>query len=116
MDIFLLIILAVFGILQIILFFKIWEMTTNVADIKGMLSKELVGHNNETDDDSQTKDTCGYGIGELVVDLNTGNQMRIQDIKGNRYNCTRGGQYVGIFSTEEIMPFDVWVKQNAKSL
>lgn len=37
MEGFLSIVLVVFGILQIILFFKLWEMTNDVADIKDYL-------------------------------------------------------------------------------
>lgn len=34
------IVCLVFGILQIILFFKVWNMTNNVADIKAMYEKQ----------------------------------------------------------------------------
>ena len=42
-DVFLYIILFVFGILQIILFFKVWGMTNNIKKIR----KHLVGDNDE---------------------------------------------------------------------
>ena len=35
------VVMIVFGILQIILFFKIWGMTNNVSKIKGKLEENL---------------------------------------------------------------------------
>lgn len=42
------IIIIVFGILQIILFFKIWSMTDNVSSIKNMIELYLKENHNKT--------------------------------------------------------------------
>ena len=66
------IVIIVFGVLQIILFFKLWGMTNNVAEIKRIL-------NNKKEQDMEIGKTViadGIKEGDLVVELKTERQMR----------------------------------------
>lgn len=55
METLLAIILIVFGILQIILFFKIWVMTDNVKDIRNKLVGTMITKSNFEDNSDSTE-------------------------------------------------------------
>lgn len=160
MDLLFSIILVVFGVLQIILFFKLWGMTNDVREIKNLLSLQKYSNSDDTHRNmfsygdkvklkksgkvlmaksynsdikkyncyspdgkvyegsfSQSElesvkdssvDSNGFSVGDLVVNKETGKQMRITYIKGGKYACyTNGGTvHEGNFSANEIKKFE----------
>lgn len=104
---FLTIVLLVFGVLQIILFFKLWGMTNDVAELKRLAKKYLdsqkVKSINTKEDDIK--------VGDLVVELKTSKQMRVTGItKENKFECKIAGgiQSAGVFDKEEIELFETY--------
>lgn len=100
------IIIIVFGVLQIILFFKIWGMTNDVRDIKRSFYKVV---NNDTRISETKLVQKMYNVDDLVIDIETGKQMRIKAITADgKYSCYRNGgtTYVGEFDDDKIKPFN----------
>lgn len=107
------VIIIVFGILQIILFFKLWGMTNDVKIMKDMFfefsskSKNKIDVNEKvnTEKDPSSK----FETGDLVVNIESGKQMRIKDIDPSAgiYGCyTNGGTvFEGNFKDSEIKLF-----------
>lgn len=105
METLLAIIFIVFGILQIILFFKIWGMTDDIREIKNKYINYPVSISTS---DKEYPNTDKFKIGDLVVSLKTGKQMRIKEITPNgKYSCYSGGgiHYDGDFNENEIKVF-----------
>ena len=99
------IIIITFGILQIILFFKIWGMTNDIKQIKNKYLSSDKFKRATTPSDQSTK----FKVGDLVIDIKTDKQMRIKDItEEGKYSCyiNSGTIYVGDFSDIEIKNFD----------
>lgn len=104
MGIFLSFIAALFGLLQLILFFKIWGMTNDIREIK----EKYLSSSNPQKDVSSTQPT-EFKIGELVVNIKTNKQMRIKEItESGKYSCYTGGgaSHEGDFAASEIKPFN----------
>lgn len=103
------IVIIVFGVLQIILFFKLWGMTNNVAKLtqiaKEMISDKQIGHVGKSIDSDIKKE-------DLVVELKTERQMRIANITNDgKYECKVSGKIVGAFCRNEIELFDKYYKK-----
>ena len=98
------IILVVFGILQIVLFFKLWGMTNDIRDIKNKYLESNITNNVEAKNNLNLK----YELNELVVEIKTGRQMRIKEYKDNKYSCyiNSGATFVGDFEESEIRKFN----------
>lgn len=72
METLLAIIFIVFGLLQIILFFKIWGMTNDIREMKNKYFRADIS----------------FSIGDTVRHKTTGKEMRIRSIKPNgKYAC-----------------------------
>ena len=96
------IVMLVFGILQIVLFFKLWGMTNDVGQIKGLLSNlstqkataAMSSHDLEQTSPEQKTEQKVVGkwpVGTLVVHTATWQQMRIKEITPvHKYVCTQG--------------------------
>lgn len=98
-------ILSFFGILQIILFFKIWGMTNDVKQIK----EKYLSSNNQRVENTITNDSLKFDIDELVIDIKNNRQMRVKAFAENgKYSCyINGGTiFVGDFSATEIKKFN----------
>ena len=93
------IIIIVFGILQIILFFKVWGMTNNVSEMKNMMELFLRK-------DFQAKD------GKISQNTKFESDIKIEDLvvelKNEEFECTIPGGIspVGIFNRNEIELFE----------
>lgn len=108
MFIFVGIIVIVFGILQIILFFKIWGMTNDVSKMKDMLEMKIQQESFNTDI-INNKSKGDIEVGDLVVELKNERQLKVSDITADgKYKCKVSGGIVevGIFSRDEIELFD----------
>lgn len=105
------IIIIVFGILQIILFFKVWGMTNNVSEMKNMmelfLRKEFqekhltTNQNNKLESDIKVED--------LVVELKNERQLKVVSITDSgEFECILPGGIspIGTFNRSEIELFD----------
>jgi len=89
------VIIIVFGILQIILFFKLWGMTDDIKTIK---DKYLESSSNNPIATEVTKKTSEskFEVGALVVNIKSGKQMRIAEINSTtgKYKCySNGGMF-----------------------
>lgn len=99
-----LIIILVFGILQIILFFKIWGMTNNIFEIKELIKKYSIEKKTSQNHQKATTKT-DIQIEALVIDLKSNQQLKVVDItEDGRFQCkTLGGiAPVGFFKRDEI--------------
>lgn len=92
------ILLGVFGILQIILFFKLWAMTNNVKKIYDLMKPKEVENNNAKDDIP-----CKFHIGDYVIRKSDGKQMKVESIYNGKAFCKTSslGEYK-YFSESEI--------------
>nr|DAL72486.1 MAG TPA: hypothetical protein [Caudoviricetes sp.] len=123
METLLAIIFIVFGVLQIILFFKIWGMTNDVRNIKEMYESEREAHYrnlNRTNPNTKNQEESDlsiskFSVGDLVVHIKTGKQMRIKNINTNNvhsnndtYSCYSGGgvYHEGDFLASELKLFN----------
>ncbi len=97
MTTFIAIIFLVFGILQIILFFKLWGMTN---DIKAIKEKYLTANPNSY----ILKQRGEFCNGEIVKEIKTGRSMLIKEVKNGKYVCftTNGTTCIGHFDASEL--------------
>ena len=95
---------ALFAVLQIVLFFKIWGMTNDIREIKERYLSSTASPKKKI----PTQPT-EFNIGELVVEIKTNKQMRIKEItEDGKYSCYTGGgaSHEGDFTTSEIKRFN----------
>jgi hypothetical protein len=111
------IIMIVFGILQIVLFFKLWGMTDDIKAIKNKYlefssnssdlepssnKSSIPGTTNKNSENTESK----LEVGALVMNIKSGKQMRIKEINPitGKYNCfSSGGMFSeGNFDESEI--------------
>lgn len=112
------IILVIFGVLQIILFFKLWGMT---SDIRAIKNKYVITDSNIQIDNrdqienssSESNINSDFQIGEMVIDKYTGKKMKITSInyENRTYECHYGGGLMfdgtfKIFNECDIEPLD----------
>ncbi|MCC8172671.1 MAG: hypothetical protein LIP00_13030 [Parabacteroides sp.] len=106
-------VVIVFGILQIILFFKIWRMTDDIREIKNKYLN--AGESGETASPADSSplpnkdktENATFETGELVIRISDGKQMRIKECSNNKYSCytNNGTVHEGDFSASEIKKF-----------
>lgn len=123
MDIIVGLVALVFGVLQIILFFKIWGMTNDVSDIKDLLIQQRIQSNSITEtnesssNEEKTSKTNQLHVGQLVVLLSTEEQMKIMEITSNGYYAcytNSGSKFHGNYSAKEIEDFETyWNKKKS---
>ena len=90
-------IILVWGILNIILFFKIWGMTNDVREIKERLlfpsNNSIKVDNNPSDSNKEDKasnfniGSRAYEVGEIVYDIKSGKELIIRSIEKDGYYC-----------------------------
>lgn len=115
------IVMLVFGILQIVLFFKLWGMTNDVGQIKGLLSNlstqnaaaAMSSHALEqtsSEQKSEQKVVGKWPVGTLVVHTATWQQMRIKEITpDHKYVCTQGNLVRGPYTEDCLMSYEDYV-------
>ena len=104
METFIILIILIFGILQLILFFKIWGMTNDIREIK----EKYLSSTDPKKSISPAQST-EFNVGELVVHIKTNKQMRIKEItEDGKYSCYTGGgaSHEGDFTAAEIKRFN----------
>ena len=95
---------ALFAVLQIVLFFKIWGMTNDIREIK-----ERYFSSTTSPKKKMPTQPTEFNIGELVVEIKTNKQMRIKEItEDGKYSCYTGGgaSHEGDFTASEIKRFN----------
>lgn len=90
------------AILNAMLFWKIWEMTSDVTQIKNLLY-ELSKPKAEAPDSSHP-----FSVGQVVVLLATEDQMKVKEIEGDKYVCYTGMKLHGKYSANEIEDFKTY--------
>ena len=101
METVLAIILIVFGILQIILFFKIWRMTDDIREIKN----KYINSSSNLFVPRLDQSNRSFGDGESVIEIKNGKDLVVMKYdKGiNRYIChSNKGIFEGSFSEAEL--------------
>lgn len=82
-----LVIIAVFGVLQIILFFKIWGMTNDVRKLTNKFCpKEAPAPLPKITHEIQADD-APLAVGDIVERCSDGKEMVVDRIVGGRYGC-----------------------------
>lgn len=108
MELLIAIILIVFGILQIILFFKIWGMTNDIKSIK-IRYVDMQPLPSRKGKENVAGEGFAFAIDALVVHIATGKQMRVKQIneETGTYSCYTGGGMVheGDFDEAELKLF-----------
>lgn len=102
-------ILFVFGVLQIILFFKIWGMTNDVKRMTYYTERILdvcvnnkeLGTNIECNNNDVIK---GFKVGDLVVDKND-IQWRVVEINDSNIKCKNSTKGVVEYDKDELKLF-----------
>lgn len=99
MEVFVSLIIIIFGVLQIILFFKLWIMTNNVEKLTNHICnshKAGIVHNREKDNLS-TDIIKDYDLrldtlkpGDRVKLISDGRELTIESIDGNKIFCNMG--------------------------
>lgn len=111
------IVMLVFGILQIVLFFKLWGMTNDVGQIKGLLSNlstqnaAAIKKPQDLEQTSSEQKVVGeWPVGTLVVHTATWQQMRIKEITpDHKYVCTQGNLVRGTYAKGCLMSYEDYV-------
>ena len=104
----------IWGVLGIVLFFKIWSMTNDVKTIKDILLKYNTSKQcKPTKEDSpgsisstrdlENRDTP-FAAGDLVVDRNQ-IQWRVVEFKGNVVVCKNSTKGIAEFGIDELKLF-----------
>lgn len=114
--IFIYLLFIVFGILQIILFFKIWGMTNNVNEIKNIIRwyiKEQDAKQPIVESESDIR------VEDLVVELKNERQLKVVAITNDgKFQCILPGGIspIGIFNRDEIELFNrYWHNKSQKA-
>jgi F0F1-type ATP synthase membrane subunit b/b' len=91
------IVLIAFGVFQLILMVKLWNMTGDVRLIRENLVKKEEELNKKISDQV-------FSINDLVISKVSGKQLRIKEIDGDHYKCWSGGgtYFVGSFLENEL--------------
>lgn len=100
-TIFLSIVLMIFGILQIILFFKMWGMTNDVADIRLLLRRMTTKESTTVSDTSKLNEK-----GQIVTRKSDGEKMLVQRISNTgSYVCysPEGEEFYGAYNADEVI-------------
>lgn len=99
------VIILVFGVLQIILFFKIWGMTNNVAAIRRIMEG---GESGAGEEDKTVTDAIV--VGALVVRKSTGEQLKVTGVDENgKFVCAKAGIEIGSFSKDDLCTWRDWL-------
>ena len=113
MDVLFSLIVFIFGILNIILFFKIWGMTNNVTSMKETLSQiEKYIRPKEEAKDENVSSLGRFSIDDLVVIKATEKQTHIAKIINGEYECYSGGgmNYDGLFTDDELYTWEEYLE------
>lgn len=106
-------VMLVFGILQIILFFKVWGMTNDVNEIKNLLSNHttrIQSQKNETTMSIPNSNSNDWQIGSCIVHLATDEQYKIVRINPDGTIYARKNNLIsGTFRSNEVMPWDEYI-------
>ena len=102
----------IFGVLQIILFFKLWEMTNNVKEITHYIKNYHQSRNTNISENIPFHNHSGINVGDLIVHLKTKNQYRVKSITNNHlFECTNSQTPNGVlFDRSDIELFDTYYK------
>lgn len=107
METFLAIIFIIFGVLQIILFFKMWVMTDNVKEIRDKIVGNITHRPSYYED--QEEPYRKFEDEEHGIIIATGQKVVIYGMtKDGKYKCYSGsssshlGQYEGFYDETEL--------------
>ena len=95
--------IVVFGILQVILFFKIWGMTNNVCKIRELM--ENYSQNNTNNSSKDVVEECdNIEVNDFVMEIKTKKEFKVKQIIGeNKFECIeRYGCVIYTFKKDEI--------------
>jgi len=116
MELFLSIVLLIVGLLQIILFFKVWGMCNDVRSLKQNFVKEPIsneitdidgwinGGDGKTESEDEDKFTIGAEVSAMVDKngVHMGDVLKITKVGKGYVLCSLDGKSVGKFKTDEV--------------
>ena len=125
MELFLALVLIVFGILQLILFFKIWGMTDNISKLTNYVGditddvKKIsihfvrpINNVNLNKDNSPLVKEGRFYAKQLVCDKKTGSQMRVvRNLENGDIECIKDNLHVFVKKPQDIVPFEEYTKK-----
>lgn len=90
MEIFVSLIIIVFGVLQIILFFKLWGMTNDVRELVEHFCRSRIADKQESRDSVSEYDKRLDTVekGDYVIRLSDGKKMIVSNIKDDILICS----------------------------
>ena len=96
MEVFVSLIIIVFGVLQIILFFKLWGMTNDVRKLTEHFCDTPQEQHFETDNSESEKEEYDQRLdtvkpGDKVELIFDGRELTIDSISNNKFFCKTGG-------------------------
>ena len=96
-------ILLVFGLLNVILFFKILGMCNDVSRIHAMLYDRFYGEKEK----ASALESNKFKVGDKVVILKSGKVTTVVGIEGDKVECKseNGDSYCGVFNSSELNKF-----------
>lgn len=103
------IVILIFGVLQIILFFKVWGMTNDVAAIR----RHMEGNETGAAEPAETI-TDAIAVGAIVVRKSTGEQLKVTAVDENgKFVCAKAGIEIGSFDASELCTWHNWLRDNS---
>jgi hypothetical protein len=117
MESFIALLILLFGVLQIVLFFKLWRMCNDIHELKNQFVKSsgksgeitnldewLKGGETNAKNDDEEKFTVGAEVSAMVDKngVHMGDVMRVVKIGKGFVICAVDGKSVGKFSTNEV--------------
>lgn len=102
---------AIFGVLQIILFFKVWKMTDEISELKRMYQtvnadKLRIESSTFNEPKERIKEEINpLHIDAIVLRISDSKKMTIRDITSDgKYSCYSGLKKEGEYTEDEIKP------------
>ena len=107
--------MLVFGISQIILFFKIWGMTNDIAFIRKdiMIKNEeqfTIKHEEQCGENYTLSDKIA--VGAIVVCKQTNERLKVTALSDDgRFVCAKDGVNIGEFTSDELCTWKDWLRR-----
>ena len=113
-SIFILILSIVWSVLSIVLFFKVWEMTNDVREIKNKILYDVTPQKEVL---TPVIDNREIKEGDTVIEKATGNEIFVKSVLANgKYICWRDKNktYMEKYFSSEIETLEEYAKHNNK--
>ena len=113
MDVLISVIAIVFGILNLILFFKIWSMTNDVRELKDCILSNFPKKEKEPFVKNELGDEV-FSPQTKVVEIATGRQMVVKNrLPNGKYKCSyNSGTLVADMDASQLVTYEEYQEKN----